>query len=565
MPLLAFPEWKPDLADYQAANTQTVLNVLPRGDGYGPFPSLTALSASLGAQCRGAFVAQNTDGSVTVFAATSTDLYKMDNTLFTWTKVSLGGGPYSGISSSDQWRFVQFNSLIIAVQANVPPQVWVLGSSTAFANLAGSPPQARYIDVVGRFVVLSGLLSNPQRIQWSGLNDINGASSWTPGTNSSDFQDLPDGGFVRGVAGGENGVIFQDTAIRRMFYVPGSPVIFQIERISQDKGLYGPYSLVRAGNIIFFYTGQGFYRLDPGGLPMPIGRERVDRTFATDLDTSNLQMFIGAADPRGSRIFWAYKSANGTTNQFDKLLCYDWVLDRFTPIKIAGEYLVPMSQPGLTLEGLDPVAPGSMAVTGAASSSGLIRIAVASTTALIGRTFLSIQGTVGTVEANGNWFFTIIDATHIDLIGSAFVNAYVSGGVIGGSMDAMIQSFDNFAVSTTIEIAAFDPSHTLNFFRGPYLEATLNTSEQGTDGNRLKERSFRPITDAPSVFGSISFRDTPQAIAVFTGESAINTKTGKINIVKSTRYSRTRCRIPAATQWTFINGIEPDVALEGKR
>jgi hypothetical protein len=126
--------------------------------------------------------------------------------------------------------------------------------------------------------------------------------------------------------------------------------IFQIERISQGKGLFGPYSLVRAGERIFFFSTQGFHRIDPGGFPTPIGRERIDRSFFADLDKTNLQLFIGAADPRNSRVLWAYKSANGTANQFDKILCYDWVLDRFTPIKIGGEYLLQLSQPGLTLE-----------------------------------------------------------------------------------------------------------------------------------------------------------------------------------------------------------------------
>jgi hypothetical protein len=159
MPLLSYGEWKPDLSDYESATSQNVVNVLPRGDGYGPFPSLTALSASLGSQCRGAFVARKTDGSVTIFAATATDLFIMDNTVFAWNKVSKAGGPYSSVSSADQWRFGQFNNLVIAVQANVPPQVYDVTTSTAFADLAGSPPQARYIDIVGRFVVLSGLLS----------------------------------------------------------------------------------------------------------------------------------------------------------------------------------------------------------------------------------------------------------------------------------------------------------------------------------------------------------------------------------------------------------------------
>jgi hypothetical protein len=33
-----------------------------------------------------------------------------------------------------------------------------------------------------------------------------------------------------------------------------------------------------------------------------------------------------------------------------------------------------------------------------------------------------------------------------------------------------------------------------------------------------------------------------------------------------TRYSRFKCRIPAATVWTFINGVEPlDLKATGKR
>src|SRR3954470_5135159 len=481
MPLLTFGEWRPDVSDYEATTTQNLQNVVPRGDGYGPFPSLTALSFPLPAQCRGAFVATKADGSVTIFAATAVDLFVMDNSTFLWSKVLSGGGPYSSVSSGEQWRFVQFNNLVIAVQANVPPQVYDIVTSSAFADLSGAPPQARYIDIVGRFVVLSGLLTTPQRVQWSGLNDINGAASWTPGINSSDFQDLPDGGIVRGVAGGETGVILQDSAIRRMSYVPGSPVIFQIERIAQDKGLFGPYSLVRAGERIFFFSAQGFHRIDPGGFPTPIGRERVDRSFFADLDKANLQLFVGAADPRNSRILWAYKSANGTASQFDKILCYDWVLDRFTPIRISGEYLLQLSQPGLTLENLD---------------------------------------------------------------------------TLSASLDALTTSLDDFSTSTTPEIAAFDPAHKLNFFRGANLEAVVDSAEQGTDGTRIKVRGFRPVTDAAALYGSVSFRDTQQVASAFTPESPIDPRTGKVNLLKSTRYARARCRIPAGTAWSFIGGIE---------
>src|SRR5204863_663594 len=133
-----------------------------------------------------------------------------------------------------------------------------------------------YIAIVGRFVVLSGLLSTPYRIQWSGLN---GVTTWTGGINSSDYQDLPDGGIVRGVAGGEYGLILQETAIRRMVFAPGSPVIFNIERITESKGQMAPYSLIRAADKIFFLSSQGFQGMISTGAPAAIGKERCDAPF----------------------------------------------------------------------------------------------------------------------------------------------------------------------------------------------------------------------------------------------------------------------------------------------
>ena len=71
MPLLPFGEWRPDTSDYEGQTTKNVQNVLPRGDGYGPFPDFAILSQALPAACRGAFYALKTDGSVAVFAGTS--------------------------------------------------------------------------------------------------------------------------------------------------------------------------------------------------------------------------------------------------------------------------------------------------------------------------------------------------------------------------------------------------------------------------------------------------------------------------------------------------------------
>lgn len=488
MPLLAYGDYRPDVSDYEGQATRNVLNVIPRGDGYGPFPGFSAYAAAAPGPCRGAFYALKSDGTVVTFAGTAIRLYKLNNTDFTWTDVSAGASSYPALSSNAQWQFAQTGNLVFATQANAVLQVFDLSSATAFSNALGSPPQAAYISVVGRFLVLSGLLSTPYRIQWSGLNSFNAAASWTSGVNSSDFQDFPDGGIVRGVAGGEAGIIFQDQAIRRMSYVPGSPIIFQIDRITQDKGLYAPYSIIRAGERIFFYAGQGFHKIEPGGVPEQIGREKVDRTFLADLDKGNLQLFMGAADPRSTRIYWAYKSVSGAVGTYDKLLGYDFLLDRFFPVSVSGQYLLGISQTGLTLENLDS---------------------------------------------------------------------------ISSSLDALTLSLDAYATAVQPEIAQFDGSNMLGFFRGTNLEATLESAEQGTDGNRITVRGFRPITDAPTLFGSASWRDTQLVVATAGAEVPVSPRTGRCDMMRDTRYTRFRIRIPAGTFWTFAAGVEPDLTTNG--
>lgn len=565
MPLQQFGEYKPDVSDYQGIATRNVHNVVPRGDGYGPFNNLEAVSESLGAQCRGAFVAFKTDGSLAIFAATSDRLWLMSNSDYSWMPVSkvatftvtiaspgvvtlnshgfVAGSPfvpfttdtlptgmtagtkyyveevlsantftftatvggaainttvsqagthtltwsYTAVSTNKNWHFRQFGSNVIAVQGNSAPQVYNISSSTAFADLGGSPPQAGNVEIVGRFVVLTDLTSNPYRVQWSGLNAI---TTWTSGTNSSDYQDFSDGGIVLGAAGGESGLIFQERAVRRMTYVPGSPLVFQIERILQDDGVFGADSIVRAGEKVLFYSTTGFRIVEPGGVPTPIGREKVDRTFFADLDKGNLGLLVGAPDPRGTRVFWAYKSSNGQDNQFDTILCYDWMLQRWTTISQTGEYLLTMAQPGITLENIDN---------------------------------------------------------------------------ISASIDDLAGSLDDYPTSSTPELAAFTISHELGFFRGDYLEAIAETAEIGTDGWRIRVLGFRPITDAATIYGSASSRENLQSTATAGTEALVNSTTGRCDMIVSTRYSRLKARIPSGEIWTFMAGVEPDVKQEGYR
>jgi hypothetical protein len=468
---------------------------------------------------------------------------------------------HTTLNSDAQWQFAQFGNRVIATQANDKVQTFVLGIDTAFANLAGSPPDAAYVAVVGQFVVLSGLTANPFRVEWCALGD---PTAWVAGTNQSDFQDLPDGGIVRQTLGGELGIILQDLMIRRMVYSPGSDVIFVIERIAKDIGLLHPYAATAVGDKLFFLTPKGFMQSDPSGGMLPIGAEKIDRTFLAAYDPSAPQLVLCAADPKSHLVVWTYRTLGMSADTFDAALAYNWLLQRWVPLTVEGEYITSLAQPGLTIEGLDAIAPGAQLITGCADNgSGLIRVTVGSTAGWTTGDFKTISGVVGTTEANDTWQITVVDATHIDLQGSAFVNAYVSGGVVGGSADLMETSWDAISTATLPALSVADSLHRLAFFNGATKEAVLETPEQSGDGRRLQVNGFWPVTDAATVFGSISKRQSLQAPITYTPESRMNAD-GFVAIIRSTRYARAKIRIPAAEPWTFASGARPLAQSDGE-
>jgi len=593
-----FPAWVPDLSDQETATSQDVQNVLARADGWGPFPSFQAFSQSLPAPCQGFFKGVNADGSVAIFAGTATNLYLLNDNTLTWTNVSLGGGPYAGLGTAQNWSFCQFNSLIIAVQFSVVPQVFTLGSSTAFANLAGSPPQASFVAVVNRFIFLSGINGNPYRLQWS---DLDNPTQWTAGVGQSDFQDLPDGGITLGIAGFDLfAVAFQTSMARLITYAPGSPVIFTITKITggDGNGLYAPYGWVVDQDQVFWLSQEGMKFMPPGGSPTPIGKEVVDRYIFANIDNGSLQLCIATTDPATSRIFLAFKSLAGQFGLYDTVLVYDWVLQRWSRLFVTGQYLGNMSRPGLTLEQMDLVTPGAVAISGfaAGASNGAggnyVRVTVSATAGMstakqqtvygtwnitlvntiFGNCNAALQNSICNVQNNanaawGSWPITIIDGTHVDLVGSLWnaASTYTSGGVLGGNIELIPFSFDDVATATLATLAQFNPSNVLGFFTGPNTAATIETAEYGTNEKRTFVRGFRVITDAPAVNGSVSYRDNPQASYNYTLPIGID-QTGTCLVAGGgidSRYSRAMVQIPAGTAWTYLMAIEPDVDLTG--
>jgi hypothetical protein len=73
--------------------------------------------------------------------------------------------------------------------------------------------------------------------------------------------------------------------------------------------------------------------------------------------------------------------------------------------------------------------PLTFAISNCTNNGGLIRVTCAANTFVTGDVVV-INGVTGTTEANNRWTVTVINNTTMDLQGSTFSNAYVSGGTV---------------------------------------------------------------------------------------------------------------------------------------
>lgn len=361
--MIDFAEWMPDQPETGGNNVTVAKNVIPMGRGYRSIHGFTAVSNAANAAIKGIFAGKDNDGNVTLFAGDATKLYKYNSANNNLVDSSVSGG-YS-LGGGDRWRFVQFGDKVIAASgvSNVL-QTYQLGVDSAFSNLAGSPPRAKFMAVVRDQIWLAnindGTDNYPYRTQWSALNDETG---WTVGTNQSDFQDIPDAGAITGLVGGEHAVILMERAIAVAQYV-GSPLIYQIDRVETSRGCKYAGSVANIGSSVFYISDDGFYAFD-GGKSSPIGAEKVNRWWLDDFDASHADKMSAAVDPINQVVCWSYVSNDSTDGEPDKMIIYHYGLGRWSLAHVQAELIAPFFTSGLTMDALDNISATVDGLTGA--------------------------------------------------------------------------------------------------------------------------------------------------------------------------------------------------------
>lgn len=336
---VTFTEWLPDQPGVVGALTNAK-NVFPKAVGYGAFPEEEDYSLAASETLNSVTAGIDASGNTKVIAGGSTKLFLLDSSDLSLDNVS--GTTYN---STTRWKFTQFGDYLIAANGQDTLQYAELSSTISFQDLDASAPTARLITVVRDFVVAGNTNTAGNQVVWSGINNPN---TWgNTAITQADNQIIPDGGEVRGITGGEFGLILLEKSIVRMSYV-GSPIIFQFDNIARNLGCYESNSVAQWQGVTYWLADDGFYACNGESIEA-IGAEKVNRFFFDTLQESTIETMSAAVDPFRALIIWGYP----TIDDNYRLLIYHIPTKRWSYVDTNVNGISEMATPGITLEGLD--------------------------------------------------------------------------------------------------------------------------------------------------------------------------------------------------------------------
>jgi hypothetical protein len=456
---ISFGEWLPDQPGLSGALT-VAKNVVSQAIGYGPLPLQVEIASGADEQLVTLHTATDSDGDTVLFAAGTTKVFTV-SPVGAFTDVS--GTTYSG---NDRIRFAQFGAQTIFTNDADKLQAFNVNSSTNFADLDSTAPVARFITVVRDFVVVANTLESTtrysNRVRWSGIND---ETEWTYSqTTQADYQDIPDGGNIVGITGGEFGLVFLDRSIVRMSYI-GTPLIFQFDNISRGTGCLEANSIAQYQGVTFFLSDDGFYMCD-GQRVTPIGSEKVDRYFFETLNLSDISTMSAAVDPIRKLVVWNYP----TTGNVRKLLIYNFKTGRWTDAETEMNYISDASTGNVTMEDLDTISGSLDALDQSLDSAAYIG----------GQHFLG--GTFGTsiYSLTGLPSAGYVETGDID-VGANSVVTLARPQIDGGSASVAIASRSRLdgAITYSDDVAASDENRVSLRSSGRYHRLRVTPSGTG--------------------------------------------------------------------------------------
>lgn len=152
----------------------------------------------------------------------------------------------------------------------------------------------------------------------------------------SDFNDFqgnfgPIVGLVDSLANADVAIFFRSAVWRGNFV--GPPDVFDFFPTENVRGCPAPNSIIPLGAIVYYLGEDGFYGFD-GAQSSPLGANKFDQWFWTNVDTTKLSLVIGAANVPEKTLLWAFASLTSPNGLCDTILAYRWDIQRASYINL---------------------------------------------------------------------------------------------------------------------------------------------------------------------------------------------------------------------------------------
>lgn len=358
MTAIPFGNWQPDLPAKNNPGALLVKNCLPFGpNSYKPLRALSPLSDALAMEVRGSYWAIF-NGVKYNFAADSESLYLFDN-----------AGSYDDVSkpattySADTWEFVTFLNRVIATDGGSGPlQYFDMGVSSTFDDLPGNPPIATSIAVVRDFIVLGNYQylteTEPGGFAWSGFNN-SGLWDFRLSSQSGRRPSRGEGGDVKRIIGGSQGLFFREGAIGLMRYI-GSPNVWQWDDVTTLHGTPARRSVSWSKDFAWYYSQEGFQQINRRTMEItPVGHDAVDEWFKLECAPAEVVFMISACDRARNLVWWAFRSSSSSV-PFNRVLVYNYLNKRWAYAEIEVEWLGEFVSAGFNLDTIGAVLGGNI-------------------------------------------------------------------------------------------------------------------------------------------------------------------------------------------------------------
>src|SRR5215472_2073435 len=309
-------DYAPDLPSDTPGILLDCNNAVPTTKGYKARNSPVQYGPALPGNIVGAYLAYYNDQSISLLAATNTNVWRLVSG--SWTNVSVA------FNATGRVRFTQFNDDVIAVGAGINPLV-ATGSGGSFAVLAGSPPAnaVTAISVAGTVVM------------YQGANWYNSAF----GT----LYDYP-GPIVAAAPIFRAQVVFKKNAIWLGTFT-GAPFVWNFQLISAETGTWGQECIVVLPDSIAFLGIDDSY-VTTGYTPTRIPNN-VRRFFFDNVDLNNIHLTSAWYDDVNATIYWHYISKDAVNAVHDRYVAYNLRVGKWATGYLTMAFAVPNTQPGM--------------------------------------------------------------------------------------------------------------------------------------------------------------------------------------------------------------------------